>query len=204
MYLDSFEPIHQQTRNNCFPVTIKIILDHLCIKHNKPYMKLSVKNISKLSNYDGRFGVFDSDLAVSSMNTKHFKNHGYIINEKSGSTADIKLIKKILDDGNCSAPIVTVHPQYFKEENKNYTVPEDPDCYHQLVIRNMDGNNIKIVDTLTPIAKQDNAEISLSNFISYWDGAKRSLLWIERIKTISSLNPQQKKLTDATGALIKR
>lgn len=208
MYLDSFEPISQQKDNLCFPVTIKIILDHLCKKHSKPHMKLSVKSLSKLSGYKGKYGgLWNTDFAIDNMNAKHFRRHGYLMNEKRGVESDIKQIKNILDDGNCSAPIVTVHPEYFKEQNKRYKVPEDPDYLHQLVIKKMDGTTLEIVDTLAPMllkssnVEQIKTEIKLSNFIKYWDGAQRSLLWIERIKPISSLNPAQKKLTDT---LIKR
>ncbi len=207
MNLDSFEPIYQQTDDLCFPVTIKIILDHLCKKHNKPRMKLSVKSISNFAGYKRMSGVWNTDFAIGNMNAKHFKKHGYIVNEKSGVATDIKLIKKILDDGNCSAPTVTVSQEYFTEQKKGYQVPENPSWFHQIIIKKMNENNLEIMDTYSKMMlkssniEQIKSEISLSNFIKYWDGAQRSLLWIEKIKPIPSLNPAQKKLMDA---LIKR
>lgn len=206
---DGFEPYYQQTNDLCFPVAIKNILDHVCKKHEKPDMRLGVSKLNTLCGYDGRFGLGlqDTDAAILRLN-KHLRKYGYFIVEKTAT--DINFLEKILADENCSAPIVSVHPMYFTEQNQ-YCVIEDPDLWHQLIIKsiNKEKNIIEIIDTLKPqIVKSSNqqfkAELPLLKFLKCWYGANRCVIWIERLRGQTPItNVSQKRVSDTAWSKTK-
>ncbi len=197
---DTFTAFNQPRDDMCYPTSIKVILDNLGIHHNFPDIKRSLKSIVKLCGWK-EGGIEDSDYALSNLNAKHFKKLGYNISEKSGIEASMELIGKILDDGNISMPTVLVSQEYFKEINKGYDAPEyAPKYYHQLVVLDVLDKVVVLFDPFKNYRNSENndsefkVEVSIPNFIKYWNGADKSVIYIERVKKEAGLDKRQTKI----------
>jgi hypothetical protein len=197
MRITEINPRYQPRADMCFPTTIKIVYDELC-KSFGENSSLSLNRISKLSKYNR--GVRDLDYAVTNLN-KYLFAKGYRLFEKAGIGIDDRLIDRILNDGNASAPIVTVGSSWIAENDSDLDIDEvPPDDEHELVVLNKDTSKIYVYDTYAPFSRVQSGlimpkiEKSIARFLTHWGNANKEILWIEKMKKDVAKNESQKKL----------
>lgn len=207
MRINDIKTRYQPRPDMCFQTALKIVYDELCRSFNQT-PNLSMNKIGKWIKKDEESkyfpddkGVRDLDYAISNLNQKFFKKNGYNLNMKVGAEVEMNLIGKILDDGNCSAPIVTIDGKYRPPNNKDYEIPQLENVFHELVVLDLTETKIIFYDTYAPFNRIDNgglimpnAEDTIPRFSTHWGGADREIVWIEKAEKVPAKNKRQKSL----------
>jgi len=206
MEFDVPNPRTQDTREACFPTSLKIILEHLSQKQRNTKINLPLKRINKHCFYVRGVGVDIGDIEAGILSINNdLKKFNYVVFEASGRNSDINLLKQILNNPDSSAPIVFLGAEYFTEQIIGYEVPEIPehDYEHTIIVRRIADTEIVIYDPFKPFLEKSTrvpeikTSIKIVNFLKYWSKASNHIVWIQKISSsnLPSLPPSQKSLS---------
>ncbi len=190
---DNFLPYFQPRKDLCLPTALKVMYDGVKQAHNLG-LSIGVSNLTKICDYiEGLGTVVELPILVSRLD-KMVNPIGYKAFSGSGNQIDVAYLRTIIENNECSAPVITISGSlYFGERDKRYKVvdpiPEDKDYFHTIVITDIDEERDKI-ELFDPWAKPSekitNKEdykqtLNRVNLLKYWERSGKEAIWIKKI-----------------------
>jgi hypothetical protein len=170
----------------CETAAVKSILDELAARHGISGIKRALGKINEYYNYRRGIGG-DSELGISNLNDFLAKS-GYRVQIKSGKESTLELLKGRIESADCSFPLISVSPEYFKEQNQRYEVTGEPSLEHILIILKV-NDDVKFFDPYEKFLLRSSNIDEVSNSLSkpkllrHWERTSqpRWVVWIERV-----------------------
>lgn len=191
---------YQIESNSCYPTCLTNVLQDLALQHRNRDLAVSVAESNRICRYADWSGP-RTEVVVPNLN-KRFGPLGYRAYDKSG--AKLKELLNVLDDVECSYPIIGFKQEYFAEdwgidlgETKN-----KPDHTVMLLLQNdeqmgfydpFEGRTQKMGER-----NQGNGRgvvvLPTPRVSALWDGARDGswLMWLRREKKL----PRNQTLID--------
>ncbi len=178
--------IRQPEPDMCETTSMKNILDELARRHKVRKLRISLKKLNEF--YDYRRGVgTDSVVGISRLGDNLGKS-GYRIRKEYGPSSNLELLDDIVRDENSSFPVISVHPEYFFEQNIRYQVKDKTKMEHVLVILAV-GNDVTFYDPYERFLLKSTRVLSVRNtlyrarILHHWERTKepRWVVWVERL-----------------------
>lgn len=178
--------LRQPEPDMCETTSMKNVLDELARRHGKPKLKISLSKMNEFYSYRRGLGT-DSDVGLERLND-HLRRFGYRIRRAYGRKSTGELLKRIVEDEDCSYPLISVSPEYFKEQNLRYDVPGDTEMEHVLVVMGV-NEDIEFFDPYESFLLKSTHVKSVCNILSkpkilrHWEktAQPRWVVWIEKV-----------------------
>lgn len=169
---------YQPIRNDCFPTCLHNVLHEMAKQHNFFEITFSLKKTHKICLY--RWPAGPNFKGIPNLN-KELRPHGYRAYERTSQTYP-KLVS-VLEDPECSYPIIDLPFRYLVEEVKAFRWDEDvkglPD--HDVIVLACDSDKMVFFDPYGGISKNMQKQneglgrgivvIKTESALEYWEDA---------------------------------
>lgn len=178
--------VRQPEPDMCETVSMKNILDELARRHEVRKLRISLKKLNEF--YDYRRGVgTDSVVGISRLGD-YLGKSGYRIRKEYGPSSNLELLDDIVRDENSSFPVISVHPEYFSEQNIRYQAKDKTEMEHVLVVLAV-GNDVTFYDPYERFLLKSTRVSSVKNtlyrarILHHWERTEepRWVVWVERL-----------------------
>jgi len=184
---------YQVESNSCYPTCVTNALQDLGLSHGNPDLAVHQAEVNRLCGYKDWMGP-KSEVVVKNLN-RRLNPLGHRAYEKNGVT--LGELRRVLDDVECSFPVIGLQQEYFKEEwgidfGEQKTKPD-----HTVILLLQNDEQMGFYDPFEGRTQrmhqrnQGNGKgvvvLPTPRVSAYWESARESswFMWLRREKTLA-------------------